>query len=82
VLERRPPAELTQVAETLLGEPWQGEGLAGAGYMVDAEMLWRRVLARLDAGVRLLRRGARLKTTEAVVPEADGDDPADERSEA
>ena len=48
----------TQVAETLLGEPWQGEGLAGAGYIVDGEMLWRRALARLDAGVRLLQRGA------------------------
>ena len=31
VLERRPPDELVQVAETLLGEPWQGDGLAGAG---------------------------------------------------
>ncbi len=61
VLERRPPDELVQVAETLLGEPWQGEGLAGAGYLVDAEMLWRRVLARLDAGVRLLRRGGHLR---------------------
>lgn len=61
VLERRPPDELTQVAETLLGEPWQSEGLAGAGFMIDGEMLWRRVLARLDAGCRLLKRGARLR---------------------
>jgi lipoate-protein ligase A len=61
VLERRPPDELTQVAETLLGEPWQGEGLAGAGFLVDGEMLWRRALARLDAGVRLLQRGATLR---------------------
>ena len=61
VLERRPPDELLQVAEAVLGEPWQGEGLAGAGYLVDAEMLWRRVLARLDAGVRLLRRGGHLR---------------------
>ena len=34
VLERRPPDDLVQVAETLLGEPWQGEGLAGAGQVV------------------------------------------------
>jgi len=61
VLERRPPDDLTQVAETLLGEPWQGDGLAGAGFVVDGEMLWRRVVARLDAGVRLLQRGAKLR---------------------
>jgi lipoate---protein ligase len=84
VLERRPPDELTQVAETLLGEPWQGEGLAGAGYMVDAEMLWRRVLARLDAGVRLLRRGAALKGGAATgaVDDSGGAEARDERSEA
>lgn len=91
VLERRPPDELTQVAETLLGEPWQGEGLAGAGYMVDGEMLWRRVLARLDAGVRMLRRGARLKQAaakgaerdeEAATDEAGVADAGDERSKA
>jgi len=85
VLERRPPDELTQVAETLLGEPWRGEGLAGAGYVIDGEMLWRRVLARLDAGVRLLQRGAKLRGG----PAAEGDDETDraegagdERSEA
>jgi lipoate-protein ligase A len=87
VLERRPPDELTQVAETLLGEPWQGEGLAGAGYIIDAEMLWRRALARLDAGVRLLRRGARLRATAAAqaADEIDDTDRAagrEERSEA
>lgn len=71
VLERRPPDELTQVAEALLGEPWQGEGLAGAGYMIDGDMLWRRVLARIDVGVRLLQRGARLKETRAGVGERD-----------
>ena len=61
VLERRPPDELGHVAEALLGEPWQGEGLAGAGLIVDAEMVWRRALVRLDAGVRLLQRGGRLR---------------------
>ena len=52
VLERRPPEELTRVAETLLGEPWQGEGLAGAGYVVAADMIWKRVLVRLEAALR------------------------------
>lgn len=52
VLERRPPEELTQVAETLLGEPWQGEGLSGAGYVLAADMIWRRVLVRLEAALR------------------------------
>lgn len=80
VLERRPPDELVQVAETLLGEPWQGEGLAGAGFMVDAEMLWRRALARLDAGVRLLQRGAKLRD-EAAVEERDDEVAVDERDD-
>lgn len=52
VLERRPPEELVQVAETLLGEPWQGDGLAGAGVVPAAEMIWRRVLVRLEAALR------------------------------
>jgi lipoyl(octanoyl) transferase len=52
VLERRPPGELTQAAETLLGEPWQGEGLAGAGYVLAPEMIWKRVLVRLEATLR------------------------------
>jgi lipoate-protein ligase A len=85
VLERRPPDQLTQVAETLLGEPWQGEGLAGAGFMVDGEMLWRRAVARLDAGVRLLRQGATLRTAAPVAAMEDDDDDAqrrDGRSEA
>ena len=31
VLERRPPDELVAAVERLVGEPWRGEGLAGAG---------------------------------------------------
>ena len=54
VLERRPPDELAHVAETLLGEPWQGEGLAGAGYVLAPEMIWKRVLARLEAALQQL----------------------------
>lgn len=53
VLEQRPPRELTQVAEVLLGEPWVGEGLAGAGYSVVRDTLWRGVLVRLEAGLRM-----------------------------
>jgi lipoate-protein ligase A len=51
VLERRPPDELAQVAETLLGEPWQGEGLAGAGYVLAPE-IWKRVLVRLEVALQ------------------------------
>ena len=55
VLERRPPDELVQVVEALLGEPWQGEGLAGAGQVLVQETLWNGVLARLEGGLRTLR---------------------------
>jgi lipoate-protein ligase A len=56
VLERRPPDGLTQVAETLLGEPWQGEGLAGAGYLLAGDLIWKRVLVALEARLRGLVR--------------------------
>jgi lipoate---protein ligase len=52
VLERRPPDDLVRVTETLLGEPWQGEGLAGAGYVLAPEMIWKRVLVLLEAALR------------------------------
>ena len=55
VLERRPPHELTAAAELLLGEPWAGEGLAGAGYSFVRETLWGGVLERLEAGVKMAR---------------------------
>ncbi len=54
VLERRPPAELLEAAEVLLGEPWSGEGLAGAGYSLVRETVWRSVLAHLEANLRAL----------------------------
>jgi len=54
VLECRPPDELVQVAETLLGEPWQGEGLAGAGQTIAPEMIWNRVLVSLETSLRAL----------------------------
>ncbi len=52
VLERRPPVELTNVARDLLGEPWTGEGLAGAGRSPDRDAVWSGVLARLETGLR------------------------------
>lgn len=52
VLEQRPPEELVRAAEALLGEPWQGEGLAGAGVVPAPEMIWNRVLARLEVALQ------------------------------
>lgn len=55
VLEQRPPQELTEAAEALLGEPWVGEGLAGAGYTLVRDTLWRSVLVRLEHTLRAAR---------------------------
>jgi len=44
-----------QVVEALLGDPWQGEGLAGAGQVLVRDTLWNGVLARLEAGLKRLR---------------------------
>jgi lipoate-protein ligase A len=52
VLERRPPDELIEAVERLFAEPWRGEGLAGAGAMLAPEMIWTRVLVRLEAALR------------------------------
>ena len=52
VLERRPPDELAAAASRLCGEPWQGDGLAGAGVVLARDMLWNTVLSRLDDGLR------------------------------
>jgi lipoate-protein ligase A len=57
VLERRPPDELVEAVEALLGESWQGEGLAGAGVSPAPEMVWSRVLVRLEAVLRGLAPG-------------------------
>jgi len=40
VLERRPPRELTEAVERLVGEPWRGDGLQAAGEVVDPDELW------------------------------------------
>jgi lipoate-protein ligase A len=52
VLERRPPDELVRAIEELLGETWQGEGLAGAGLTLAPETIWMRALVRLEAALR------------------------------
>ena len=52
VLERRPPDELVAAAERLLGEPWQGEGLAGAGYLLPDEDAVDARPAGLETGLR------------------------------
>lgn len=49
VLMQRPPRELTEVVETLVGEPWQGEGLAAAGIVPAPETIWNATLLRLEA---------------------------------
>lgn len=51
VVERRPPRELVEAAERLLGEPWRGAGLAGAGCSPVRDRLWQRVLLHLEASL-------------------------------
>ncbi len=58
VLERRPPDELVAAVETLLGDPWEGDGLEATGVVVDADRLWGGVLVRLEAGLRLLKEAS------------------------
>ena len=57
VLMRRPPRELTEVVEALLGEPWQGEGLAAAGIVLAPETIWNATLLRLEAALRRAAAG-------------------------
>ncbi len=68
VLERRPPAHLVTAVESLLGEPWQGDGLAPSAATddltppVDADALWTTFMAALRsrlAGLRLHERELR-----------------------
>jgi len=58
VLERRPPDALVAAVEELLGERWEGEGLEGTGAVVDADRLWRGVLLRIEAGLRMLKEAS------------------------
>jgi lipoate-protein ligase A len=52
VLMHRPPGELVLAVEALLGEPWQGEGLAGAGVALAPDTIWSATLLRLEAALR------------------------------
>lgn len=56
VLLSAPPPEMVQAVEALLGEPWEGEGLAGAGIVLAPDMLWAAVLRHLETGLRRLTR--------------------------
>jgi len=51
VLERRPPVELTAAVESLLGEPWRGDGLAACGAALEGDDLWLRVVELIDREV-------------------------------
>ena len=57
VLMQRPPVALTDVVETLFGEPWQGEGLAAAGVVLAPETIWNATLLRLEADLRRAAAG-------------------------
>ncbi len=57
VLMQRPPRELTDVVETLIGEPWQGEGLAAAGIALAPETIWNATLLHLEAVLRRATAG-------------------------
>ena len=61
----RPPDELTLAVETLLGEPWQGEGLAGAGVVLAPETIWNAMLrasrGRPAGAASTMRRNAMTK---------------------
>jgi lipoate-protein ligase A len=54
VLDRRPPEELATAASRACGEPWQGDGLAGAGVLLVPETLWSAFLVRLEHGLQAL----------------------------
>ena len=60
VLERRPAVRADRRRRDAARRAVAGRGAGRRRATVDGEMLWRRVLARLDAGVRLLRRGGTL----------------------
>jgi len=57
VLLQRPPEALTAEVETLLGEPWQGEGLSAAGTAIAPETVWSAVLVRLEAALQQAAAG-------------------------
>jgi hypothetical protein len=50
---------MAAAVEAALGEPWEGEGLAGAGHVIAPGMIWSSVLTRLELTLRQLRKGRR-----------------------
>ncbi|HEX6944638.1 MAG TPA: hypothetical protein VF196_00490 [Casimicrobiaceae bacterium] len=56
-LMERPPDELTQAVEVLVGEEWQSEGLSGTGVLLAPETIWRTMLRKLEAGLQRLTAG-------------------------
>lgn len=57
VLMQRPPEDLVLAVEALVGELWQGEGLAGAGVVLAPETIWNSTLPRLEAALRRTAAG-------------------------
>jgi len=58
-LMERPPVELTQAVEALVGESWESEGLAGSGVMLAPETIWNTTLRRLEAALRRVAAAGR-----------------------
>jgi lipoyl(octanoyl) transferase len=56
-LMERPPDGLTQAVEALVGEPWESEGLAGAGVVLAPETIWNTTLRKLEAALRRVAAG-------------------------
>jgi len=50
VLERCPPAALVAAVEAAVGQPWQGDGLAGGAIVPDGATLWAAFVERLARG--------------------------------
>jgi lipoate-protein ligase A len=57
VLMHRPPDELVLAVEALLGELWQGDGLAGAGVALAPETIWNATLLHLETALRRAAAG-------------------------
>lgn len=51
-LVERPPEGLTRAVESLVGEPWESDGLAGSGIMPAPETVWNTMLRKLEAALR------------------------------
>ena len=51
-LLERPPTELVQAVEALVGEVWESEGLAGSGVVLAPETVWNTTLRKLEAALR------------------------------